>query len=149
VNEVPEKGRDTTGKGRATDPCPEELPEGCSVPGPCTPESIDVWVRLRFDISDVLGGETPVFVFCGCCTNRRKTAPTRQNGQSLRKPGAGGARYVEVGGSGGYGWTGTCGSPGEPANDRRCGGGVESSPSTGWREVSSRMHAGGGQGHEQ
>ncbi len=34
MNEVPEKGRDTTGQGRAIGPNRRELPEGCSVPGP-------------------------------------------------------------------------------------------------------------------
>jgi hypothetical protein len=129
-----EKDRGTTGQGRTTGPHRNNHPgrTGC-VPRSCTPESIDVWVRLKLDISDVLGGETPVFVFCRCCINRQKASPTRQIDQSLRKPGAARrARYVEVGkrrvlrgvGCGGYGWTGTCGRPtGRPANEMRGGGG--------------------------
>jgi hypothetical protein len=34
VNDVPEKGRDTTDRGRAIDPNRMELPGRCSVPGP-------------------------------------------------------------------------------------------------------------------
>jgi hypothetical protein len=54
---------------------------------------------------------------------------------------------VEVGGSGGYGRMGTCGSPGEPANERRSSGGGERSPSCGWRETAQQMDAIDGVGH--
>jgi len=38
MNEVPEKGRDTTVWGSATDPKLMELPGRCSVPGPSLPD---------------------------------------------------------------------------------------------------------------
>jgi hypothetical protein len=135
VNEVPEKGRDTTGKGRASDPCPEEPPVGCSVLGPCTPESIDVWVRrLKARLCPCSQAKSRFCVFITLASVGTKA------GETLRSVRAG-----------------VSGSSGEPAatSDRReryrhagrCGGG-ERSPSCGWHGVAASLDATEGMGHD-
>ena len=89
------------------------------------------------------------FILCSKATIRRGRRRARTAGAKARRsqrdrPVRGGGWAWRV-----PGWTGTCGGRSPAAGERDCGavGGVERSPSTGWRETAEVMGAAEGCSH--
>jgi hypothetical protein len=155
VNGVPEKGRDTTGQGRASGPGPKELCGTGSVLGPSPPNAVILTENASRLVkrtaareceppkSDAASARSPPSNLSNQDPNGPDIPPAKARERSEQERGGG------RGATAGSELEGGSEGKGRPsAGGRNSSGGAEAVPSAGWREVAVALDAVGGQEHE-
>jgi hypothetical protein len=140
--EVPGKGRDTTGQGRAIGPNRRNSLEGCSVLGLSTALAKCVSLPARPPSSSASG-------FSPADQSVAKAERERSEREVVEVGGSERSERVEGGSHAGSGATGAAGTGRTLRTEgRERDGGAAAVPSAGWREVVEELDATEGASHE-